>query len=71
MFHTATILCLLNSITANIPVTEDRMLNNPGLNDSKVANFLEKVSNKQGPVRLTGNPDDVLFIAEILIRKIW
>ena len=71
MFCTAVILCLLNSITANIQVTAGRMLNSPGLNDFKVAIFLEKVSNKRGPFRMTGNPDGMLFIAEFPVTEIW
>ena len=70
MFCTAIVSCLLHSITASIQVTEGRMLNSPGLNDSKVANFLEKVSNKRGPFRMTDNPDGMLFIAEIPVREI-
>ena len=47
------------------------MLDSPGLSDSKFAIFLEKISNKRVPFRMTASPDGMLFIAEIPVREIW
>ena len=79
MFCTGIILCLLNSITANIPVAEGRMLNSHGSNDSKVAIFFREGFEQAGALSDDGksgwyavhcrNPCQGNLVTRIFIKR--